>query len=80
MECIFVMACPEKFTIYDFFLKKVLKVLKVLKCVTWWCGMSIHVILPWDLIISMSIFLNYKLPSATCHYPKQLKNISLNMS
>jgi len=34
MECIFVMACPEKFTIYDFFLKKVLKVLKVLKCVT----------------------------------------------
>jgi hypothetical protein len=29
---------------------------------------------------SMSIFLNHKLPSATCHYPKQLKNISLNIS
>jgi hypothetical protein len=29
MECIFVMACHEKFTIYDFFKKKVLKVLKV---------------------------------------------------
>jgi hypothetical protein len=25
-------------------------------------------------------FLKLQIPSATCHYPKQLKNISLNMS
>jgi hypothetical protein len=53
---------------------------KNLKHVTWWCGMSTHIILPWDLVISMSIFKNDKLPSATYHYLKQLKNISLNMS
>jgi hypothetical protein len=29
--------------------------------------------------IHVNLF-NYKLPIATCHYPKQLKNISLNMS
>jgi hypothetical protein len=26
------------------------------KNVTWWCGMLIHVILPWDFIMSMPIF------------------------
>jgi hypothetical protein len=58
-----------KFTIYD---RKKKKSLRSLNRVTWWCGMSIHVILLRDLTISMSIFLNYKLLSATCHYPKQL--------
>jgi hypothetical protein len=42
--------------------------------------MLVHIILAWDVVISMSIFFNYKIPSATCHYPKQLKNITLKMS
>jgi hypothetical protein len=43
--------------------------------------MSINVVLPCDFIISMSFFKNYNLPScATCQYPKQQKNVSLNMS
>jgi hypothetical protein len=54
------------------------KTLNFFKCVTWW-WMSIHVILPWDFIISMSKKFNYKLHSAICKYSKQLKNISLNM-
>jgi hypothetical protein len=33
--------------------------------------MLIHIILPWDLIISMSIFFNYKLFSTTCCNQKE---------
>jgi hypothetical protein len=52
---------------------------KRLANITWWCDMLIHMILTWDLIISMSFFSNYKLSNATCHYPKQPKNISLKI-
>jgi len=78
MTCTFVTTCLEKFTICDLPKKKHYNFLKM--CYMMMC-MSIHVVLPWDLIISMSIFYNYKLLScATCYYSKQLKSVSLNMS
>jgi hypothetical protein len=46
----------------------------------WWCDILIHIILIWDLIISMLEFYDLKLFSATCEYLKLLKTISLKMS
>jgi hypothetical protein len=49
------------------------------KEVVWWCGILVHAISTWDLIIYMLNFLNYKLFNATCDCPKRLKIISLKM-
>jgi hypothetical protein len=75
MACIFVTTCCEKFTICD---QEKKTLIFFLTCyMMMWHVNPCHITLgPHNIHVN---FFNYKLPSATYHYLKQLKNISPNM-